>query len=353
MRGFVLFFDNQFLRLLMAPPKDRAGEIWQHFYFEKLNKEFIPFTILTTPFKFLEVLGIRPKERALEKYPFKSSDELLDNDALAEAIHRRAEEIVDRGIDFYSHVPELRSSHFWQRIDYMLQNEVGKGEYHQFLAEDIMVRFSKLEDVENQIWAYLAIDDLQAVLLRVGQSRLFQLAQLQTFRDLLAMFSDGFNISCFRLMRSMWCSIEGQLLNRGYKSIVPLKKITDLADVDYVHYATLGGYHREILRTMTVFTCDSYSQVETRLKIAKQLFFLFGHEILAKSLDQSAGGIPRYRHGRVFVCDPIAPTCQVISVKKLASNYQLPEGAINEAMMKGMSQGSEEDDDNTKQVANS
>jgi len=96
---------------------------------------------------------------------------------------------------------------------------------------------------------------------------------------------------------------------------------------------------------MTVFTCDDKSQVETRLKIAKQMFLLFGHEILHKSLVKSAGGVPRFRHGRVFTCDPLLPKFEISRVKTLSSVYELPEGALNQAIADRMKQLAEEEND--------
>lgn len=346
MKGFLLFFDNRFLRLLLCRPRNKEHEKWQAFFADKLFKELLPFTILTTPFKFLEVIGVVPTQRSLERYPFHPNDKKLELSALALEIQNRNIQLYEQGMDFYSKRPEFRLEHYKRRIDYMLQNEVGRSEFQQFLADDIMVRFSKIEGLEKLIWSYLAWDDLQEVLRQVGDNQVYHMAQLQTLNDLLGVFANGYNFSCFRLLRSMWCSIEAQLLNRGHKTIVPLKKITDLADVDYVHFGTVGGYQEETLRTMTVFTCDEKSKVETRLKIAKQLFLLYSQDLLAKSLSTSASGagIPKYRHGRVFVCDPAGPKCEVIRVRQLSSQYDLPEGALNEVMAKRLKQLAEGDD---------
>jgi hypothetical protein len=333
----LIYLDTRFIRLLMEKTNDSSRQRWQEFHYNRINRRLIPFSILTTPFKFLEVLGISGFDRYLTKYPFEPQDEKLTGKALAEVISNRTPLIVEKGTEFYRNLPQLSRENFKARIDYMLKERVAKNPFAEFLAHDVMVRFFELDGIEETIWAYLAIDDIQGVLSTSRRDELFCMAQLQTLRDLIVMYAAKWNISFFRLLRSMWVSLEGQYLKPGIQTVVPMKKETDLGDADYVHFAVCGGVHEEQLRRITVLTCDDKQQVETRVKICKHMTNLFANEILSKNLGRTEFGAPVFMPGRVLVCDSTMLSVSSVNVDQLTFQIEYPDGAVRdnwEAIMK-------------------
>ncbi len=334
MRGHLLFFDNQFSRLLIEKTRNDAHKKWQAYFCEEIFKSYLPHVVLTTPFSYLEMLGIRLNKRALDKFPSKEADDSLSYTELAKILPARYDQAVDEAMKYYSLITELQLNHFRERTKYLFANVISPYPYQQLIAKDIMGLPSRVGGFEKIIWGALALDDIQSVLLRAGDSKFFDLARLQTLRDMLDLFGQKYNYSCFRIMRSIWVSNEASMLNPRFKSAVPLRKLDDLGDVDYVHYAMLGGFHEGKQRTVTVFTCDPYDKVETRLKVAKLVYQVFGVKTLAKSLSRAKGGVPTPRYGRVIVCDPVLPLFKVIKVADLDMEVKYPDDAISEEFIK-------------------
>ena len=326
----LIFIDTGFFRRLIENASHNDHRRWQEFHYDRINRKLIPMSILTTPFKFLEVLGISGFRRFMPQYPFVTSDVAFSHSSFAEGVSNQMPLIVKEGRDFYANIPELSRENFKSRIDFMLKERIARNPFAQLLAHDVMVRFFENDGVEETIWNYLAIDDIQGVLSTSRCDERFCMTQLQILHDLMGLYTAGYNISFFRLLRSIWVSLEPRFLKRRIKTIVPMKKETDLADTDYVHLAVCGAVHAGQRMPVTVLTCDDKLQVETRVKICKRLSSLYANDILGDSLGRTELGMPEFIPGRLLICDNKMLSVSTVNVDELGTQIEYPDGAIRE-----------------------
>lgn len=319
-QGRLLLFDNQFLRKLVSKHRFQAERDWQEYFFQKLNKQFIPFSVLTTPFLFLEMIGIGSPPRKFTTYPLGVATSGLTGQELGKALTYHHLRIFEEARAHYAAISDLSAASLRQRAKEFIADHVANNPFAHFLASDTLTRFSSKQGFERTVHEYLALDELQLHLLRPNANEMFGTAQLQLLKDLLQGYVDGMNLPLFRLLRSIWCSMEPKILKRGMKTVLRLKAGGDLVDTEYVTYACFGAHSNGKLRTVTAFTCDPWETVANRLKVAKYFFNLFSFQLKNK-LDEFGIGLPRLRQGHVYVCSSTTPVIQaILKVRELDSN---------------------------------
>jgi hypothetical protein len=102
----------------------------------------------------------------------------------------------------------------------------------------------------------------------------------------------------------------------------------ELSDCAYVHFATAGGFHRDTLRKVTIFTCDGFAQVKRRLQISKMILRDFT-KTFGNRPTLTNGFTPELLFGTVHVCHQSKPSYQTLEVSELGDFEDLREGAVN------------------------
>ena len=297
----MIYFDNGFLQRFLENLRCLKQQKWQKFYSKQINK-IIPYKIIITPFKFLEMLGVLPEERYVCDWRYKSSYDHpeFDQDEFNKITYNRLKCFLKEGVNFYSKQEKLKNRNYRDRIKYTYETRIGRQEFQKLFARDILNRMFQVENWEDQIYEAFTFADIQNSLLKVSNSSFYRFAQFQTLSTLITANRKGHNDSFVRLIRQIYLSIEG-LHIKGGKTVFNLKSHKDNSDVDWLYFALFGAWDESVKKVVHIFTCDSYEDTKRKLEILKTILRGMYELLSAKKIK-----LPNMKYGYVY-CAKVEP----------------------------------------------
>ena len=324
------YFDTNFLRRLIGLPADPDHRVWQEYFFETLNKQFLPFTCLCSSLQFLELIGIVPPHRPQLKGLIPDNWRELERKAVGKIISDRSAEIIREAEQYYSEQKILSTGELISRSNIQANKFTAQNPFARLLANETFQRYKAKDRFDEMLYQALALDHLQQQLLYEPKCDVMALAQLTILKDFLGVFAEGYNVALFRLLRNIFVSAEPELFGDRRFTIVPLDGRQDLVDTEYLHFALLGLLENGINTSVTVFTGDSPQQVKTRIKIAKYIYQLFTADRLKTLLPRCNIVLPTLKPGRIVCCSLSSPKIEeIIVVEDIDFEIELPDATHN------------------------
>lgn len=310
------YYDNNFFRLVC---KDHSGIKLNQFNKDLRRMGFVsaprPIKFLTSPFTFLEAIGI--KYRSIQPPQFTIPSHLISD--LDELIDELKLYLFQKALSYFRGVPELSRQKLLDAMNtqQIFGTPMGKDLFRRVFVED----FTK-DRFEEHVYHHLAYDYVS----KYKYPSNIENSVVGSF--LLDIFKgpfSGWNISQARLLEFSWdAKVKSILLRNGKiteENCLKLKNDgyffkanSDLVDTELIHLSVMGCLIGNRLAPVVCFTTDPLEKVKFRLWLYKQnvSFLARNFPKEAKSLNVSPG----------IVCVCSEKTGEIIEVIEVQKNIE-------------------------------